>query len=445
MSISSKKQSFMDKLNIYQTQAIAQKNKLGISNTNIVNGNQFINKVTNYSDVINNNSDNPIPLLITILMSLVGKYALQTQLTKLINKKSGDINNQVKNSMTTNATSSPTSANLMGSRILKINVSSIKITDNKDGGNTSLKDKIYESINSPGNDITYNNMILNYHDSVKQIWVTSKNSNVTYGAFIKGFISTLVIINKQILVSVLLDILFGTVKKFNNLTKDQINDELQLEAIINKLIDNDDDQLFTLSDDELNDINSKTDKIYNNDYGLDFDCGDTSIYMDNTTYNEILNSADPIESINNFFDNALPQPVSNIHNDDANFAKMQNNVNADKNSNKFQNTTNSKGSFFEELMKKIISAILKMVISSVEGSFLLAIMSAITGGANNIIDLMKNNSTFVQSMSIMVRDYITNFLLDTVKKELLAVVTPVLAAIAKEKLDTYTKQIESLA
>jgi len=302
--------------------------------------------------------------------------------------------------------------------------------------NNDFDYNVYQAISAPNTDITYNNLILRYNEGTDSLIVkpTPSTSSYNINDFLILLIDGLILFSIKELTTKILNEIFGTVSNNQNKTKSQIINEIKINTIIDKIIENDND--ITINQNELNDIENKATEINSGVSYNDLGCGilETSLSLNDliNSANTINNSTDP-NQISNTLDNTLSNTLNNNDNSDT------------ANNNK----QTIKDNFFTKIIKLITSTLTQSLTVTPQIRLLLYISSSLNNNeisniTNNPENDIKNNQTFINCISNTINENINKFLFDLVKQSLIDLIIPALKKIALERINNYINIIKSL-
>ena len=300
--------------------------------------------------------------------------------------------------------------------------------DNSDDFNR----KSYEAIQAAGTDVTFNNITINYNDTLDEFTYKPVTTGQDIGTFTNDYIDGLTIINEKEFISSTMNLLFGTVSNNQDKTKQQAILEDKINRTIQKIID--EEESIDIDDDELREIEGRAEERIEGIATLDVGCTtlDSTLTLDdlNTLITGTTASTDPL-----FVGDAYVDALINSF-DPADEDQSEENQQA------------IKDGFF----KRLINAIVNILVSAVTTTPQIRALISITSGFknNDVPDIgdpvedIKNKENLVNCLSESAKQTIFEYLFNLVKKELLKLIIPVSKTILKEKINQYIAIIRSL-
>lgn len=427
-----------------------------------LNINNIIEKNDTSVNIFNNNSKDPISFLLKILISVVGVNVVKDILKSILIKELPNIDLLIKNVIKNSLIKSDDNTGLDGNLLVNGFDTPVKDIDyNKNfqgsGNNSmylsnntsnSLDAVMYKSIGNYGSNESFNGLNVKYNSSNDMMNI-KPTSNTTKNQLLGNLIDNIQFLNKNVILVSIIDLLFGSIVSTLGKNKNDLLTDESFNKIIQKYVESEDEteNLFYLSPEELNDISITIDNRLNNKLPLDFGCSDYNSFIDIETLNEILNSSDQIDALDNQVNTLLPQNPSLNNMDDLSPNKL-NKVNKQiNNNNKFTNNTATKDKVYNDLVSKIVQVIIKNSILSPQAILLQKLNYRIITGNNDIsngLDILKNQQNLFKCISQQVKDSITQIIFKRVKTEITNKVKPLAIAVATEKLANYEGLLASL-
>lgn len=445
MQISSKKQNINDSLSVIS------------SLSNGSNLNNLLNNLNRDNDIFNNNSKDSIIFIITLLIKIIGIEIMKDVLRDILNKNIKDIDNQIKLVLKQELLSDDNERNVgydMVNDGVVLPVKSIDYSGKLSQSNTvddnTIDKSIKESIDSNGQTKNFETLDITYNNNNDSVTYKAKN-NEKYNVFMGNLIEKTTFINEKRIINDVINLLFGTLTFSLLKTRKELELDENFNKIINKVIENDNvnDEIFNLSIDEINAIDKKIEDNLNGVYNLDFDCSFIGTQIDIETLNEILNSDDIYNALDNTFNNLLPSnnPDLSLYGGGTN-QNDNNKLNINTiNNNKFNNNRSTKENIYKNFMNGVTTIIIKNSILSPQNIVLFNIYKKVIENNNEIysgVDILKSQKNILNCLNKNVKDKIANALYKKLKKEVLKIVKPLGIAILNEKLDNYSKTITNL-
>jgi hypothetical protein len=257
---------------------------------------------------------------------------------------------------------------------------------------------------------------------------TAATENNSIGKWFSDYIDSASIINKKVVVTNILDTIFGTMAKAENKSIDQIISELKLQETINNMLDDNNDPV------NLNNINDAANALKNGTIEYNMGCGYiynslTPEFFSGTTMT-IANSNDPtlvgdaIESCINNGENPVATAIVD------------------------ENSAAARDSYFARIINTIKEAIINALVMSPQIIALRTIMRNLTSGVTKIYDDMisevGNAKQFIIYIAPVFVNMMVEYILAIVISELSKLLSPIIQKLVKEKTDQVKRIIQSL-
>lgn len=445
MQLSSKKQNINDSLSVISSLS----NSSNLSN--------IIGNLNKDNDILNNNSKDPIIFIIVLLIKLVGIEVMKKVLSDVLSKGIGDLNTEIRNSLKSQLSGDDMDREV-GNKMVNDGVTlSVKDIDyngklSQDGSvdDNTLDKEIKNSIDGNGIERDYNGLKVKYDNNTDSVTYKA-NTNQKMNTFMSNIIDNTVFVNEKRIISDVINLLFGTIIFSLLLNKKQVELDEKFNKIIKKVVENDGvtDSIFTLSPEDLNDIENTINDRTNGVFNLDFDCSVIGSEVDLETLNEILNSDDIYTTLDNTFNNILPSnnPDMGLYLGGSNQNDLNKLNSSIKNNDKFNNSTPTKEKIYKNFINGVTTTIIKNSILSPQNISLFYISKSILENNTQIysgLDILKSQQNILDCLSKNVKSKITDILYRRLRKEVLKIVKPFGTAILNEKLDSYSKTITGL-
>lgn len=400
----------------------------------------------------NSSSKDPVMFCVNLLSILLGKEVLKGQLKVLLYKLLPDINVLLKSSLVTLLNSNNSNTSLPSQFTNSGYDIPVKLFDlmntikNSVPQVNTLNQAISDAIRIPGSNIIFQGLQLTFNPSTQMMNLKGiNNSDIT--TFNNSILNNTSFINTNTIISEILDYIFGTTLKTNNLSKKDINNELVGNKIIeNAVEDTENDTFYTLTSSQISQIENKTENIQNQSTLIDLDCGNLNFMMDQETLNEIVNSTDPIDALDDKLNNVTADlPVQ--ANDDIKQGALRNVAKTNNNNKSINNNSAVKDDIYKNMFRAITVIIIKNTTLSPQIVLLQILNSYFNNtstNTNSITDYTNSQKKLMRCITEVVKDKVSEELYNTVKKEVVKLTKPVLLKITQELLESYTKTITSL-
>lgn len=412
------------------------------------------------TDFLTNNSQDVIKYILSLVKDIKGEEIIKIYLTDVLVKLLPDYNQLIRDTLKNALTSDIDEEPIPNSFYTDgINIKLKDVDKNNDIKEDTLPDfqkdlesferKIYESVNSGG--LTFDfprvNPLLtlayikdNETINIKPKFVNNKKD------FIHNLIDSVVFINTPKIIYDIMDLLFGSVKFQKKYSRKQYYDDEVLNYTLNNLLstDNITDKAFEINEQQLGLINKKTDQLLNGGSYLDFNCDYKVLAID---YNQVLNLIN--DDVNNFVNNLDIEITENLTDipdevatDDLSQQDLLNSNTELRRLQKNQDVSASLSFVHDDLIKSIVIIIVKNTIFGVIGAMIINLFNKL----NNIQDSFDINNIrrLIKCVLPPLKDKLTEFLFELLKKEIQLIIIPLAKKILKEKLKNSTDQITSL-
>jgi hypothetical protein len=395
-----------------------------------------------------NTNNEPIPFMLDLLTATVGSEVLKRTtgqvMTSFIRNVEPNLKNSLKKqSLTFNSDQTlPASFASTGYEVPvnKIDLMGKLKTDPNSSvgsllyqsGSGGFDKQAYNAIINPNTDVNYGNMTINYNSLNDKMTFKPINGSQSIGTFVNGYIDNLKIIDEKEFTTHVMDSIYGTVSSNSNKTVSKLTEEEKINKLLNKLMYSDEDAVIT--DAELQEILENSKNKLNGVVPVDVGCS----IIDSVLY---LNDISNLISINT--GTSDPTKVGDSYN-----SVMQNSfgrVNTQTNPN---NKNAIRDGFFKRLIKTITNSIVFALTATPQIRVLLLMVNGFKNNdvafPSNIVDDINSHKNFINCLAKTATGLLNEFIFNLLKIELIKIITPVLIIILKEKIESYTRIIESL-
>jgi len=294
--------------------------------------------------------------------------------------------------------------------------------------------KMYNAILNDGNDITVNNMVLKYNASTDKVNLKPVASITTpnVGDWMADFVNDSVIVDKKEFLSNVMNTIYGSVTANQDKTVEQVTQELEISKLIEQLIEDDDS--FVISEEDFDELLQKAQGLVDGVVYYDMGCGiiEAQLPLSGMTnlIAQISGSTDSY-AVGNAVDGTIDESMSNT----PEVAK--------------ENEQTIKDGFFQRLIQAIALALSQALTVAPQIRALLAISSGLINGdvpqIGNPLDDLKKFSVFLKCVIKDVMKLISKFIFDTVVAYLIALITPILTELVREKIILYINQLRAMS
>jgi hypothetical protein len=405
---------------------------------------------TNLFPSVNNKND-IVPLLLDILKVVVGSDALQ-ELTgelfaKFIDKIEPDLKKSLKNQVTqynsndnlpSYFTSSGTGVRVKVKNIdmsgkFKTNPSSQGGQLIYDNAKPNFDSSVYDTIKNGSGNFGVLHMT---HDAVTDELIFKANGSPTkIGDWTNQYVDSLTIVDKKEFTTNVMNMMYGTVSKFQNRTVNDTHQELVVNQLLQQLISNDDDS-FEISPADNAALLLRAEEMIKGIINYDMGCGVIASSLPLSGLTALINNisgttgqaTDP-NYVGNQINNTINQSTHNPAVTNANKETI-------------------KDGFFQKLINLITLTLSKALTTNPQIRAILAIVSAFQNQGTPKItqpkDDLKKFKTLIKCNVTAIIKLIVGFIYPFVVKYLVKLLKPLIAKIIKEKINQYSNLIKSL-
>lgn len=394
-----------------------------------------------------NNSKEILPFLLDLLTVLIGSQVLENVLGELLTSFIRDIEPDLKDELkkqTALVNSDNTlPASFTSGYKVKVNkidpFQKLRVDPSSQTGSllypSAVNDfdkKAYSAIINPGNVETFGNLNIEYDEDTDEFIFTPANSSQSSRDFFDDYIDDLILVNESEFNTNILDIVFGTIKKQQNKSLEQVINEEKIRKTLEKVI-NDNSEGFDLSDDEINQIQEDSENLVNGVNKVDVGCtklnAELSINQIEDLVGVVTGSSDPL-----LVGNTYSSTLLNTFDDNENVIVEDENA--------------IKDGFLKRIINAILDYLARIMFLTPQVRTLFAIHSAIKNNGvvsiNNPETDIRNKKNLIRCLVNRIKSLINEFIFNLVKKELLNLIIPISKIILREKINAYLAIIRSL-
>lgn len=395
-----------------------------------------------------NTRNEPIPFMLDLLTATIGSEALQRTtgniMTKFIRGVEPDLKtNLKKQSVTYNSDQLISSGFASGYQVpvKKIDLfNKLRVDPSSEAGSLTYADnpngfdkKAYEAILTPGSDVIFGNLSMNYDDVTDQMTFKPTNPSDTMGGFVNSYIDNLTLVNEKEFTTSVMEAIYGTTSKTIKKSTNFLVEEEKVRRLIQQLIDGADSA--EISDEDLREIQELAKNKFNGIVPVDVGCSiiDSSVSLDEIKNLITLNtgSTDPV-FVGNNYNNLM----------ESSFGKNPTQVNP-------QNKNAIRDGFFKRLIKTILNSIVFALTSTPQIRVLMLILNGFKNNddvnfPSNSTDDINSQKNFVKCLSDSAGSLLNEFIFNLLKTELVKLIIPVAKVLLKEKITAFIRIIQSL-
>jgi hypothetical protein len=395
-----------------------------------------------------NNKKDVIPYLLDVLKTVAGSEALKQlmggMVTELVDISETQVKNTLKQQFTQNNSDDdiPSTIKNDGIDIPVKNIDlkqKLKIDPNSDSGSliynetkTNFDSVSYSAINNPGSSKTFNGLVIKYDDN-SDSFNLKVDSDVSISKFFTDYIDNAEIINKNELVTNIMDGIYGTFSNKNNRTPQQILEDLKVQKLLEQAAN--DNSSFIIPVKDLNDLEEKS-KLMSEGIGYyDMGCGYMGVSL---SFNSLNNLVSTISGSTDPF--VVSNAIENTINESTSGSTASQNITA-------ENNETIKDGFFQKIINIFVTQISQISTQSPQIRALLSIFSFIQGGNNEIstpLQDMKKFKIFIMCLVKKIIATISEFIYNLAIGYLISLLTPIIKKVTEEKINQFIKLIRSL-
>lgn len=396
-----------------------------------------------------NNKKDAVPFLLDVLKTIAGSEALK----ELIGGMFGDLIDDSETKMKTalkkqfilpnsdDQISTDFSTNGVDIPVKDIDVTGkLKINPYSDSGKmlfdttTPNFDKVaYDAILNAGTVQTFGGVEIKYNELTDNFNFKPVDANMRVGEFFSDYIDNAQIINKDELLTKVMDKVYGTLSKENGRTQEQILQELEIDKMLDQALD--EDGSFVIQSSDLNDLINTANQISKGVVEYDLGCGLMSTSLSFDSLKNLINdfssgSTDPFY-VGNIVENTINESTSEV-----------NQATTD------ENKATIKDGFFQKIIKFFTTKLLFFLTTAPQIRMLLGISSSFQN--NGVVSIespsvdFKKFKTFILCLAKEILKIVAAFIFALAIGKLIELLKPVIKKIIKEKVNQYVKIIKSL-
>ncbi|MFW6219881.1 MAG: hypothetical protein ACOC33_03495 [bacterium] len=398
-----------------------------------------------------NNTDDPVSFLVDVLKVVIGSTALQNLTGELFTSfidnseptlKSA-VNKQVIDYNSGDALPSYFTNNGITIEASQIDIyGKIKIDPNSNIGNLSydktkpsFDKQLYTAIQNEGTDVQYNNVLINYNSSTDSFTFkpTTGSQSDNIGTWFKNFVNNTTFINKNEFITNILNRIYGSVSKNENKTTEELYNELIIDEQINQVLNGDDS--FNVDPKKFNDLRNRAKELSEGIVTYDMGCGLVQVELPlsdlSNTIESISGTTDPLD-VGNQISNTVNDSFNQTGNND-----VQN-----------ENEDAIKDGFFQKIINFLKIELAKILTTTPQIRFLLAISSAFQNNGTPLIGDPQNDlinfKTYIKCVISDAIALLNEFIFNLIVGFLLDLLRPIINKILREKINQYLNVIRSL-
>lgn len=398
-----------------------------------------------------NNSKETIPFLMDVMGTILGADAMKSVTGEVFTKFLDGVEPKLKESLKKQVTGinadDPLPTDFVNNGI-EIGTGDMDSFSKLKAINTPTEDYLFDNtkptfdniaadaIKSPNTEKTFGGILKISHDpSTDKMKIKPLNAGLTIGAFLIGFIDSMVIINKKETTTKVMDLIYGTVSSTNNKSVNQLKSELSIRKAIDQYINEDDDSFVVnpkYNDEILKTANELSKGITTHDMG----CGLITVSLALSDLSELVSivsgSTDPFV-VGNAFEATITASASNSNN--SVISK--------------ENEQTIKDGFFKKLINMLTATLTESVTTSPQVRALMSIYTTFSNNGTSIInnaeDDIKYYSNFIKCNVNVLTELLIQFIMTLAIAALNKLLIPIIKKIIREKTNQYVNTLKSLS
>ena len=396
-----------------------------------------------------NNKDDIVPFLLDVLKVVAGTEALKEAIggifTRLIDEAEPKMKDALKKQFVQSNASDPLPNSFLTNGITvpvkTIDVNGILKNDpSSDVGNmvygstTNFNTRAYDAISNSGTPIGFNNISIKYIQGTDSFQIKPSGSTTNTSQYFADYIDNTQLIDKKLIISGVMGVIYGTLTKQQNKTVEQAYEELEVETLLQQVLDDDDS--FTIPPEKYDEILKKATESVEGVLNYDMGCGlmPAELGMEDfsKTVTTITGSDDPF-LVGNQIENTINESTSGT-------TETQELTD--------ENKQTIKDGFFQKIINEFTVRILGAVTTAPQIRTMFGMMSSLQNNGevllDNATDDMKNFKTCIKCMAKEIMKLVGEFLFVLALGYLIKLLKPVITRVLKEKINQYVGVIKSL-
>lgn len=432
-----------DKRNIF--------NKIG-AYTSLVEAGELPEQTDLFSSI--SNKDDIVPFILDVLKTVAGTVVLKEAIGKLFTEVLDDAEPQIKEGLKKQFIQADANAALPTTPFdfkndgIKIPVKQIDVsgkfqvdTSSQGGellyGSTDNFDKkMREAIVNAGTPTTFLNMTMMYDDSTDEIQIKpSSGFSGNIGTFFSDFIDNTQLIDKTVIISAVLNAIYGTLSKEQGKTVEQQYEEEKINTILENVL-NDDDS-FVISPDRFDELQNRAKNVVNGTLEYDMGCGLMPAELglnDLTDVMSVISGSNDPSLVGDKIEETISKSTSGS---------------TDTQELTEENRETIKDGFFQRIIQVFTTKLLEAVTTAPQIRTLMGMQSALMNNGtvllNKASEDMQNFKTCIKCMSKEIMKIVAAFLFALAVAYLTKLLKPVIREVLKEQINQFRDTLISLS
>ena len=395
------------------------------------------------------NKDDVVPFLLDVLKVVAGTEALKEAIggifTKLVDEVEPKMKEELKKQFVQSNASEPLPSNFTTNgitvKVKTIDVNGILKNDpNSEVGNlvygstTNFNTRAHDAIVNSGSAVGFSNMSIKYIQSSDSFQIKPSGSTSTVSQYFADYIDSTQLIDKELIISGVMGVIYGTLVKEQDKTVEQALEELEVETLLAQVLNNNDS--FVIAPDKYDELLTKATQSVEGVLSYDMGCGlmPAELGLDDfsSTVTTITGSDDPF-LVGNEFEKTIDQSTSGS-------TETQELTE--------ENKETIKDGFFQKIINEFTVRMLGAVTTAPQIRAMFGMMSSLENEGEVLLDNatedMKNFKTCIKCMSKEIMRLVGEFLFALALGYLIKLLKPIITRVLKEKINQYVGVIKSL-
>jgi len=396
-----------------------------------------------------NNKDDIVPFLLDVLKVVAGTEALKEAIggifTKLIDDVEPKMKEALKKQFVQSNADDPLPSTFVTNGITvpvkTIDVNGIFKNDpSSETGNliygsvSNFNTKAHDAILNASTPITFSNLSIEYLQTSDEFQIKPSGSIPNVGQYFSDYIDDVELIDKKLIISGVMDEIYGTLTKIQNKTVEQAHEELEVETLLRQVL-NDDDSFIILPQ-KYDEILAKARESVEGVLNYDMGCGlmPAELSMDDFSrfVSTISGSTDPF-IVGNQFEDTINQSTS---------GSTETQELTD------ENKQTIKDGFFQKIIDIFTVKLLGAVTTAPQIRVMFGMMSSLQNEGDVLLDKatndMENFKTCIKCMAKEIMKLVGEFIFALAIGYLIKLLKPVIKKVIKEKIVQHSEIIVSL-
>ncbi len=396
-----------------------------------------------------NNKNDIVPYLLDVLKVVAGTEAIKEAIggifTKLIDEVEPKMKEELKKQFTQSNANEPLPSNFVTNgitvKVKTIDVNGILKDDpSSEAGNLvygsveNFNTKAYDAILNAGSDVGFSNLSIKYLESSDEFQIKPSGSVPNVGQFFSDYIDDVQLIDKKLIISGVMGLIYGTITKLQNKTVEQAHEELEVETLLEQVLNENDS--FVIPPEKYDEILSKANESVEGVLNYDMGCGlmPAELSVDDfTKFVSTISGSTDAYLVGNQFEDTINQSTSG---------------NTETQELTEENKETIRDGFFQKIIDFFTVKLLGAVTTAPQIRAMFGMMSSLQNEGEVLLDKatedMKNFKTCIKCMAKEIMKLVGGFIFALAVGYLIKLLKPVIKRVIKEKVVQHYEIIISL-